>query len=236
MAEEQKKNLSWSQRLWQEWLRPLILVVAVMAPLRSAVADWNDVPTGSMKPTILEGDRVVVNKLAYDLKVPFTTWHLAQWDDPERGDIVVFWSPADGKRLVKRAVGVPGDKIELRDNMLVVNGVPAKYEPLPQNIVTQLSLGDQFAAQFAEEFAPGTPNHAVMAKPYAPAMRSFGPVIVPPGQYFVMGDNRDESYDSRWIGFIERRRIVGEAVAIAFSLDRGNYYKPRFGRFFNSLN
>jgi signal peptidase I len=232
MADE---TLSWSRRLWQEWLRPLILVVAVMAPLRSAVADWNDVPTGSMKPTILEGDRVVVNKLAYDLKVPFTTWHIAQWDDPERGDIVVFWSPADGKRLVKRAVGIPGDKIELRDNLLFVNGVAATYEPLPQEIVGQLSLGDQFAAQFARESVAGSPGHGVMSKPYAPAMRSYGPVVIPAGHYFVMGDNRDESYDSRWIGFIERRRIVGEAVAIAFSLDRGNYYKPRFGRFFRGL-
>ena len=147
MAEEQKKNLSWSQRLWQEWLRPLILVVAVMAPLRSAVADWNDVPTGSMKPTILEGDRVVVNKLAYDLKVPFTTWHLAQWDDPERGDIVVFWSPADGKRLVKRAVGIPGDKIELRDNMLVVNGAKSENEEvqyLHQGLVAPTSFERRF--------------------------------------------------------------------------------------------
>jgi signal peptidase I len=235
MADDEKK-LSWSQRFWQEWLRPLILVVAVMAPLRSAVADWNDVPTGSMKPTILEGDRVVVNKLAYDLKVPFTTIHIAQWDDPERGDIVVFWSPADGKRLVKRAIGLPGDKIELRENVLYVNGTAAQYDPLPSEIVEQMAVADQFGSQFLRESVPGSTTHPVMAKPYAPAMRSFGPVVVPAGQYFVMGDNRDESYDSRWIGFIERRRIVGKAVAIAFSLDRGHFYKPRLARFFRSLS
>src|ERR1017187_10571202 len=109
--------------LWQrgrqcarQEIKPLLILVLVMCALRSAIADWNDVPTGSMKPTILEGDRVFVNKLAYDLKVPFTTWHLAQWDNPKRGEVVVFFSPTDGVRLVKRVVGLPGDRIELANN------------------------------------------------------------------------------------------------------------------------
>src|SRR2546421_4007156 len=104
--------------------RSFLFVVLVVLSFRSSIADWNDVPTGSMKPTIMEGDRVFVNKLAYDLKVPFTTWHLAQWDNPKRGDIVVFFSPADGQRLVKRVVGLPGDRIELANNELLVNGAP----------------------------------------------------------------------------------------------------------------
>ena len=86
------------------------------------MADWNDVPTGSMKPTILEGDRVFVNKLAYDLKVPFTTWHITEWSNPHCGDIVVFFSPKDGKRLVKRVIGLPGDTVELQNERLVING------------------------------------------------------------------------------------------------------------------
>src|SRR5205085_11982627 len=82
--------------------RPFVFVVLIVLSFRSSIADWNDVPTGSMKPSILEGDRIFVNKLAYDLKVPFTTWHLAQRGDPRRGDVEAFYSPADEGRLVKR--------------------------------------------------------------------------------------------------------------------------------------
>jgi len=85
-----------------------------MAPLRSAVVDWNWVPTGSMKPTIMVGDLVFVNKLAYDLKVPFTRTRISTWAEPSRGDIAVLFSPSDGKRLVKRVIGLPGDTIEMR--------------------------------------------------------------------------------------------------------------------------
>src|SRR5205809_7137832 len=108
-------------------IRVFILMLLGISSLRSALADWNDVPTGSMKPTIEEGDRVVVNKLAYDLKIPFTTIEIAKWSDPKRGDIVVLFSPLDGTRLVKRVIAVPGDKIELRENQLYVNGQLQKW-------------------------------------------------------------------------------------------------------------
>src|SRR6478672_6190122 len=113
-----------ARKLWRKEVRPLLITVLVMFAVRSSLADWNDVPTGSMKPTILEGDRVFVNKLAYDLKVPFTTLHVAEWSAPHRGDIVVFYSPYDGQRLVKRVIGLPGDTIELRQELLVLNGQP----------------------------------------------------------------------------------------------------------------
>jgi len=119
------KQIEWrekSSKFWSEWAKPLLTILLITGAFRSAIADWNDVPTGSMKPTILEGDRVYVNKLAYDLKIPFTTVHLTAWSDPKRGDIIVFFSPIDGVRLVKRVVGLPGDEIELRDNQLFVNG------------------------------------------------------------------------------------------------------------------
>ena len=101
-------------KIWREW-RSLALFFMIMVPFKSAVADWNWVPTGSMKPSILEGDLVFVNKLAYDLKVPFTTLHLSTWGNPVRGDVVVFFSPQDGTRLVKRVVGVPGDTVQLKE-------------------------------------------------------------------------------------------------------------------------
>src|SRR5213594_4004389 len=111
-------------------IRVFLLMLLVVSSLRSALADWNDVPTGSMKPTIEEGDRVVVNKLAYDLKIPFTTIELFKWADPKRGDIVVLFSPVDGTRLVKRVVAIPGDRIEMRENQLLVNGRAASWKPV----------------------------------------------------------------------------------------------------------
>ena len=119
-----RQYVSW---FWREWLRPLALAAAIVFPLKSAVADWNYVPSGSMIPSILPGELVWINKLAYDLKVPFTTVHLAEWGSPQRGDVVVFYSPADGIRLVKRIVGLPGDLIESRNDRLFINGVPLAY-------------------------------------------------------------------------------------------------------------
>lgn len=211
-------------------IRIFILMILIVSSLRSALADWNDVPTGSMKPTIQEGDRVVVNKLAYDLKVPFTTMAIFKWADPSRGDIVVLFSPVDGTRLVKRVVALPGDKVEMRDNQLFVNGRLAKQSP-----IAIASTDDSGAAEVLDEDLYGH-NHKVMLMPEVMAVRSFGPIVVPKGNYFVLGDNRDNSNDSRFIGFIERRRIVGKAVAVAFSLDRNHYFVPRMDRFFEGLN
>ena len=211
-------------------IRVFLAMLLVVSSLRSALADWNDVPTGSMKPTIEEGDRVVVNKLAYDLKVPFTTIELVKWGDPKRGDIVVLFSPVDGTRLVKRVVGTPGDRIEMRENQLFVNGKAAKWR--------EIGLEDdseQGSSLLVEENLAGV-NHEVMFTPQIPAVRSFGPVTVPAGRYFVMGDNRDNSNDSRFIGLIDRQRIVGKATAVAFSFDRSRHYAPRFNRFFKPIH
>jgi signal peptidase I len=210
-------------------IRIFALMILIVSSLRSALADWNDVPTGSMKPTIQEGDRVVVNKLAYDLKVPFTTIKIFGWDDPKRGDIVVLFSPVDGIRLVKRVVALPGDQVEMRENQLYINGQVAKQSP-----IATTELADYGRAYVLAENLQGH-SHKMMVTPDIPAVRSFGPVVVPEGNYFVLGDNRDNSNDSRFIGFIERRRIVGEAVAVAFSLDRSRYFVPRFDRFFEGL-
>jgi signal peptidase I len=210
-------------------IRVFVLMILIVSSLRSALADWNDVPTGSMKPTIQEGDRVVVNKLAYDLKIPFTTVNIVKWDDPKRGDIVVLFSPADGVRLVKRVVALPGDQLEMRDNQLFVNGQPARQSPI------QVSQSDETGTAYVLDEDLFGHMHKMMISPDIQAHRSFGPVTVPQGHYFVLGDNRDNSNDSRFIGFIQRRRIVGKAVAVAFSLDRSNYFVPRWTRFFEGL-
>jgi len=221
-------------RWWKKEIRPLLITAAVLFAVRSSLADWNDVPTGSMKPTILEGDRVYVNKLAYDLKIPFTTVHLAEWDNPRRGDIVVFYSPHDGQRLVKRVIGLPGDSIELRNNTLFLNGKPVEYGPIREDLIRDISGSDAAQLQFAAEDLPNRP-HAVANWPEVPAKRNFGPVTVPENHYFMMGDNRDNSFDSRYFGPVDRKRIVGRATAVVISLDRERHWKPRTDRFLSKL-
>jgi signal peptidase I len=221
-------------QLWKEWVRPFILILIVMGTFRSAVADWNHVPTGSMKPTILVGDRIFVNKLAYDLKVPFTRVRLADWGEPRRGDLVVFFSPADGKRLVKRVVALPGERVEMTANHLVVNGERVTYEPLDQGVIDELAAKDQLGRTFQQERL-GDHAHPVMLLPSRPSKHTFNETVVPPGHYFVMGDNRDESFDSRWFGVVPQSHIVGRAIAIAISVDPDRFYLPRWHRFFSGL-
>ena len=219
--------------LWKEWVKPLLVIGSVMFSFRSAVADWNDVPTGSMKPTILEGDRIFINKVAYDLKVPFTTIRLAQWDDPEWGDVVVLRSPEDKKRLVKRVVGLPGDTIEIRGIYLIRNGERAVYSRLEPNFVNQIDVDQRPAYLFAAEEIEGR-RHPIMSSLRAMASPR-GPFVVQDGHFFVMGDNRGNSRDSRYFGTVNRSEILGEATAVALSFDRKDYWKPRWQRFFSKL-
>jgi len=213
-----------------EEIRIFVAMLLVVSSMRSALADWNDVPTGSMKPTIEIGDRVVVNKLAYDLKVPFTTIELLKWADPQRGDIVVLFSPQDGTRLVKRVIAVPGDTVWMTDNQVFVDGKAATWSAMiPAEDI------DQGLTLITHETLFGR-THEMMLTPHVPSpVRNFGPVRVPVGQYFVLGDNRDNSNDSRFIGFISRKSIVGRATAVAFSLDREHHWAPRLDRFFKKL-
>ena len=134
-----KKYRALASRWWKREIRPLLILALLLFSIRSSLADWNVVPSGSMQPTILVGDRVLVNKLAYDLKVPFTTWHIAEWKHPERGDIVVLFSPKDGTRMVKRVIGLPGDTIELRNNQLFINDQPVDYTTLEPAVSKQLA-------------------------------------------------------------------------------------------------
>jgi signal peptidase I len=223
-----------ARHFWVKEIRPLVILAVVLFAIRSSLADWNDVPTGSMKPTIVEGDRVYVNKLAYDLKVPFTTWHIAEWSNPKRGDIVVFYSPYNGQRLVKRVVGLPGDTVEMRNETLILNGQTVQYGPISDDLLNGLNQDDRISHTFATEHLPGQ-AHSVAAWPAVRAMRDFAPQTVPAGKYFMMGDNRDDSFDSRYWGTVERKRIVGKATAVVLSFDKQHYWKPRLQRSFTSL-
>ncbi|HEX2852683.1 MAG TPA: signal peptidase I [Opitutaceae bacterium] len=224
------------RKLWTEWVRPLALPLVVIAAAKSSFADINYVPSGSMQPTILCGDVVFINKLAYDLKIPFTRSRLAQWSDPARGDIVVCFSPADDTRLVKRVVGLPGDTVELRRNTLFLNGTPLRYSSLSATArgPRDLEPVERNASVFAREQL-GAHTHAVMGSPALVALRDFGPVRIPAGKYFVMGDNRDNSNDSRYFGVVPRREIIGEAKGVFVSGDLAHWLRPRFDRFFSGL-
>jgi len=216
------------------WIGSVLIALLLATSLKSAIADWYVVPTGSMKPTIVEGDRIFTNKLAYDLKVPYTTWHMASWDDPKRGDIVVFNSPADGTCLVKRVVGIPGDSIEMRNNQLLINGEALSYDSFDLQSLEPSTFSDDALQKIYVEDLTGH-KHKTMVTPDRPAMRSFAPVTVADGHYFMMGDNRDNSADSRYFGFVERRAILGRASAVVISLDLQHHYQPRWPRFFTKL-
>lgn len=221
-------------RLWKEWRIPLFFIVFVVIPVKSSLADWNWVPTGSMNPTILEGDLIYVNKIAYDLRIPLTMHRLAKWSDPKRGDIVICFSPDDGVRLVKRVIGLPGDTIEMKNNTLSLNGEPVGYTKIGWNDTKLLSGKRRVKCVLAIEDLDGV-AHSVMSIPSIQAMRSFGPVTVPQGSYFIMGDNRDSSRDSRYFGFVDRESIIGQAKGVIGSFDITDKYQPRFKRFFESL-
>ena len=223
------------QSIWRDW-RGFVLFIAVMLIFRSAIADWNQVPSGSMQPTILIGDRIVVDKLAYDLRIPFTLRRLVRWHEPERGDVVTFPSPKDEQLLVKRIVGIPGDVVSLSDNVLTINGERASYATLHGEAVPPGAIGGPYPFQFLTESILGSTRMIMLeSSSLASGVTTFGPVTVPQGQYLMLGDNRDNSHDSRYIGFVERDRILGRAETVAFSLDYDNYYRPRSERFFAPL-
>lgn len=211
-------------KAWQEY-RGLAVFIFLMMIFRSALADWNVVPTGSMKPTIVEGDRILVNKLAYDFKIPLTHFSLYKFADPQRGDIVVFDSEAADTRLVKRVIGLPGDTVEMRDNHLIINGIAARYS------------GNEYQADalFELESYLGMSHRIELARNGASRFSTFAPVTVPKDCYLVLGDNRDNSADSRFYGFIPRHELVGSASTVVLSLDYDNYYIPRADRFFRAL-
>jgi len=215
------------------WGFSILAAVLIATSFKSAIADWNDVPTGSMKPTILVGDRVFINKLSYGLKIPYTTWHIVRWENPKRGDIVVFYSPLDGKRLIKRMIGLPGDEIALYRNTLFLNGKPLQYRTAEgTSVQPKITIPPEKHSYLIENLA-GKHHHIMFAGTRTP-LDSFDPVFVPEDKVFVMGDNRDNSADSRVFGFVDIDQIVGRATAIALSRD-GSFLKPRWERFFKKL-
>jgi signal peptidase I len=205
--------------------RVLLFFIGLMVLFRGAVADWNPVPTGSMKPTIVEGDVILVNKLVYGLRIPLLGTSLYPYSGPSRGDVVVFESAHARKRLVKRVIGLPGDAVLLRENRVFINGHPARYQ----------EAGKAGSATVFTESFDGI-RHLVNLTPGLSPGADYGPVVVPADHYFVLGDNRDHSADSRVYGFVPRHEIVGRVKRVLASFDMDHFYLPRGNRTFAPLD
>ena len=218
-------------RKWIRNNRGLIGLLLMFGLFRTAVADWNPVPSGSMRPAIQEGDVVLVDRLAYQLKVPLTNVVVARTGDPARGDIVTFESPVDGTRLLKRVAAVPGDRVEMRDKVLWVNGLPATYTLLA-TVSERAPDGRAIAAARLAEALPGTHRVVQWLRPQGGfAYDSFGPLVVPADHYLMLGDNRDNSADSRVFGLVPRELLIGRTRRILVSADIEGDWTPQWERF-----
>jgi signal peptidase I len=220
----------------KKWIRDnrgFLVFILLFSVFRTAIADWNPIPSGSMRPNILEGDVVLVNRIAYDLKFPLTDVVLAHLGDPQRGDIVTFTSPADGKRLIKRLVALPGDVVEMRGKQLIINGIQADYKLL--NVASEpINNSSTLPVQHLTERFDDT-QRTIQWLPDLSRASNFGPVIIPENQYLMLGDNRDNSADSRYIGFIQRKALIGRAERILVSAAILDNWIPRAERFGKSL-
>jgi signal peptidase I len=224
---------------WVEYSVSFFPVILVVFVLRSFLVEPFKIPSGSMIPTLLIGDFILVNKFAYGIRLPVINLKVVDIGSPQRGDVMVFRYPADPSLdYIKRVVGLPGDRIEYRDKQLLLNGKPVPRRPLADY---QSRERLQYFPRYAESF-DGAEHEIILEKEvpgYVDRVMDFqhsancdynnGAVTctVPPGHYFVMGDNRDNSSDSRVWGFVPDGNIVGKAFFIWLNLNE----LGRFGAF-----
>ncbi len=203
-AEPRKKSL------FREYLEAAIIAVLLALFIRAFVVQAFKIPSGSMKPTLLIGDHILVNKFVYGVKIPFTDHSILQIKKPKRGDIVVFkWPRNEKKDFIKRVIGVAGDTIEIRDDALYVNN--EKIETKYVGMYRDRDIGR--AHQYLEFL--GETNHYILD--VYKKNEDFGPQVVSENAIFVMGDNRDQSLDSRYWGFVSLNKLKGKAFIIYWS-------------------
>ncbi|MEN9785827.1 MAG: hypothetical protein RLZZ299_1091 [Pseudomonadota bacterium] len=217
-----RSALAW---LWQQvaaWAPSLLLVLV----LRDAVIEPFQIPSGSMVPTLAIGDFILVSKFGYGVRIPFTKIELLPLAEPARGDVVVFLYPPDlaqGRNTdyIKRIVALPGDDVSVRDDVVYVNGVeqPRAYRRNITYADPNRGCGEDVMKEFQESLG-GVKHPVLQSTRYEQAMADYGPATVPPGHYFVMGDNRDNSSDSRVWGFVPRENIRGKAKWVWLSFDQ----------------
>ena len=206
------------------YARALLPVIAIVLLIRSFLFEPFRIPSASMMPGLVDGDFIVVNKYTYGLRLPLTNTKVLSIGEPKRGDVVVFRSPAQPSvNLIKRLIGLPGDHIVVRDNLLTING-----RPIPQTPAGNYADDYGFAGAPLERERLGDADHIIMLAPERLARDFDG--VVPPGHYFFMGDNRNDSEDSRFldVGFVAEQNLIGHAIGIWMNWRIPGW--PRLGR------
>ena len=203
-----------------EYARSFFPVFLAVFLIRSFVIEPFRIPSGSMMPTLLIGDFIAVNKFSYGIRLPVTNRKVVDFGQPERGDVVVFRYPVDGETIfIKRIVGLPGDRIRYdRDKKLHINGVEA--ERSAAEVYEGSGSGSHMTGAGRRLEALGEHTHAILYRPGQPTVD--GEWIVPEGQYFVLGDNRDKSHDSRFWGFVPEENLIGPASIVWMNWDWGH--------------
>ena len=202
----------------------LLGLILLICAFKSTFAANYTVPTGSMKPTIEPGDKLFVNKMAYDIRIPFTKLRIVEHSSPQRGDIIVFECPYDpATTFVKRLVGLPGDLIEVENGFVAINGQPLKISIKNQEAIANvITTGGVYSESL------GNRTYSVRRVPTKVSSHPIK-VRVPAGHYFAMGDNRDESADSRSWGFVPKENLWGKAKFIYFSFNWPRFQWDRIG-------
>ena len=235
MFGSKKTEATRKKSIIREYAEIITMAVILAFFVRSFFIQAFKIPSGSMIKTLEIGDHILVSKFSYGVKIPFTDICFLDFHKPEREDVIVFREPKQGKKdFIKRVIGLPGDTIEMKNNTLFLNGEPVGYTKIGRDYTKLLSGERRVRCILAIEDLDGV-AHTVMSIPSINAMRNFGPVTVPQGSYFVLGDNRDSSRDSRYFGFVDRESIVGQAKGVIGSFNITDKYQPRFKRFFESL-
>jgi signal peptidase I len=212
-AKERVEPRSFRHTAW-EWTKSLAMGFVLFLILRTFVIQTFTITSGSMENTLLVGDFLVLSKSAYGATIPGTGVTLPGYSEPKRGDVVVFRGHHEPIDLVKRLIGIPGDTLSMRDATLYINGI-AQVEPYVKHIDPASDGYMDWMAWQSDFLAPGVDRAT-----YHPTRDNWGPIVVPTSRYFMMGDNRDESLDSRYWGFVEPSWIKGRAVFLYFSYDR----------------
>ncbi len=235
LAPRREKTLMRAQKLpiIVEYARSFFPVLLIVFLLRSFLFEPFRIPSGSLEPTLLMGDFILVNKFDYGIRLPVAHAKLYGAGTPKRGDIVVFrWPPNPSVDFIKRVIGLPGDKISYVNKELLVNGEKVPQEFL-QNTIAQDESGVNWQAEEKQENLLGI-KHKIFVDPKV-STRDFHDIVVPEGMYFVMGDNRDKSADSRYWGFVPDKNIVGKAVLVWMSWDSSKT-TPRWKRIGQSIH
>lgn len=218
MSEVQSEKRS-KKSFYKEWIEPFLIAAVVALFIRQFVVEAFKIPSGSMIPTLTIGDHLLVNKFIYGPRIPFTDSRIFSWKEPKRGDIIVFKYPEnEDKNFIKRVVGVSGDKVQIINGKLFLNDQPVSLTPEGTAAEAGQKSGIEGRSPRLFDEQLGTVTHRIQYL-VDQSQKNEGPWLVPKESVFVMGDNRDNSQDSRFWGFVKYNKILGRALIIYWSWD-----------------